>query len=267
MNDHPIPPAAGGQPPSQQSPYGAPRAAGASATERVQLIIEAAEQAAAGIINDAEAQARSYLEESRRRAERIAEQRAREMWGLTDDLIARAEAVRRQSDELLRALENARRAIDDALRVGPASVGPGTGATAGAPSIWQAPPAPQPPYAQQPLQRYPSQPQTAPPPAPSLRDASWQPQGAGAPPPQPGPPPQEVPPPSARPFGPPKAVPQGAYAPAGREPRQPSEGARLLATQMAVAGSTRAEIEGRLQHEFDIRDTAPILDAILGPGG
>ena len=42
-------------------------------------------------------------------------------------------------------------------------------------------------------------------------------------------------------------------------------GARLLATQMAVSGSSREEIETRLRNRFEIEDTSPILDAILGP--
>jgi hypothetical protein len=42
-------------------------------------------------------------------------------------------------------------------------------------------------------------------------------------------------------------------------------GARLLATQMAVSGAAREEIEARLRHGFDIEDTNEILDAILGP--
>jgi hypothetical protein len=52
-------------------------------------------------------------------------------------------------------------------------------------------------------------------------------------------------------------------APAG--PRSGSAGARLLATQMAVSGSSRAEIAERLRSGFDIADTSEILDAILGP--
>ena len=44
-------------------------------------------------------------------------------------------------------------------------------------------------------------------------------------------------------------------------------GARLLATQMAVSGSSREEIDQRLRNGFEIEDTAPILDAILGPEG
>jgi cell division septum initiation protein DivIVA len=47
--------------------------------------------------------------------------------------------------------------------------------------------------------------------------------------------------------------------------RSGSAGARLLATQMAVSGATRKEIEVRLQNGFDIDDTGEILDAILGP--
>jgi hypothetical protein len=47
--------------------------------------------------------------------------------------------------------------------------------------------------------------------------------------------------------------------------RSGSSGARLLATQMAVSGSSREEIEQRLRSGFDIEDTSEILDAILGP--
>jgi hypothetical protein len=46
-----------------------------------------------------------------------------------------------------------------------------------------------------------------------------------------------------------------------------SAAARLLATQMAVSGSTRVEIEARLRSGFEIEDTSEILDAILGPEG
>jgi hypothetical protein len=47
--------------------------------------------------------------------------------------------------------------------------------------------------------------------------------------------------------------------------RSGSAGARLLATQMAVSGASREEIEARLQNGFDIEDASEILDAILGP--
>jgi len=59
----------------------------------------------------------------------------------------------------------------------------------------------------------------------------------------------------------------------GMEPEPPASGsapadaagARLLATQMAVSGSRREEIEARLRNGFEIEDVDSILDAILGP--
>ena len=54
-------------------------------------------------------------------------------------------------------------------------------------------------------------------------------------------------------------------AAADRDERGTPAGARLLATQMAVSGSSREEIEKRLRSGFQIEDTASILDAILGP--
>jgi hypothetical protein len=54
-----------------------------------------------------------------------------------------------------------------------------------------------------------------------------------------------------------------APAPAVKLPD--AAGARLLATQMAVSGSSREEIEARLRNRFEIEDTTAILDAILGP--
>lgn len=59
----------------------------------------------------------------------------------------------------------------------------------------------------------------------------------------------------------------GAGERRGAEPDEADSpaGARLLATQMAVSGSSRAEIEARLRDGFAISDTRAILDAILGP--
>ncbi len=55
-------------------------------------------------------------------------------------------------------------------------------------------------------------------------------------------------------------------APAPGAERTDAAGARLLATQMAVSGSSREEIEECLRSRFEIEDTTAILDAILGPG-
>ena len=56
-------------------------------------------------------------------------------------------------------------------------------------------------------------------------------------------------------------------APAAELDSKPSDapGARLLATQLAVSGSSREEIAQRLRNGFEIEDTDAILDAILGP--
>jgi vacuolar-type H+-ATPase subunit H len=54
-------------------------------------------------------------------------------------------------------------------------------------------------------------------------------------------------------------------APEAGSNRADAAGARLLATQLAVSGSSREEIELRLRNGFEIEDTAAILDAILGP--
>lgn len=67
-----------------------------------------------------------------------------------------------------------------------------------------------------------------------------------------------------------RAVGEGEEGPAEeeqQEDRRDAAGARLLATQMAVSGSSREEIELRLRNRFQIEDTAAILDAILGPEG
>lgn len=54
---------------------------------------------------------------------------------------------------------------------------------------------------------------------------------------------------------------------AGGGRRSDAAGARLLATQMAISGSSREEITHRLRSGFEIEDTDAILDAILGPEG
>lgn len=42
------------------------------------------------------------------------------------------------------------------------------------------------------------------------------------------------------------------------------KGVRVLATQMATAGSTEQEIESRLRSEFGVSDPSPVLDELFG---
>lgn len=225
MSEQSQPPPAVGPAPTGEPPTafgGAAEDPELLAMERVRPIVEAAEQASAAIIAEAEEQARRHVEESRARAEQLAAARTREMWSVADDLIVRSEGVRQRSDELLRALSYAKEGLEEALR----SEGPPPTAYAPVPA---AQPMPQ-PYAQ---------PQPQPQSQPYAR-------------PEPQTPPYAPPPP------PPAVPPPGGAA-------QPSEGARLLATQMAVAGSTREEISNRLFNEFGVQEPGPMLDAILGP--
>jgi hypothetical protein len=240
---------------------------------RVESVLEAAERAAAGIRQDAEEWARRYLEESRRKADDLASDRVRELSGLTETLMNRARAVAQQSDALLAALDDAGRRLVNSARPGGNASGPDPYAQQPDPYGQQPPPSPG--YAPE---QYAPQPQAAPgPPPPSIppQDPGYQgaPQPAAAPP-QAAPPPPRAPayapqqaPPHAAPGPPPPApVPQAPPQPpqgVGPEPdARVSEGARLLATQMAVAGSTRDEIAWRLREEFGIHDATAILDEI-----
>lgn len=87
-------------------------------------------------------------------------------------------------------------------------------------------------------------------------DETTEPGGRQEPRPEPEPP--EVP--RLRAVAQPEELPQEAEARRGD-----AAGARLLATQLAVSGSSREEIAQRLRNGFEIEDTDAILDAILGP--
>ncbi len=341
-----------------------------TASSRIQVVIEAAEKAAAGIIDDAEAQARTYLEESRRRAELITDQRAKEVASMTDALIECAEAAKHQSDELLAVLDQAKIKVDEALQVhmpekpSPPAGGVDAAAFALAEAEYEVPqpppaleqpdaPAPPPPPPRKPRPRRPRLrwsprlcrlsrsprpeflcpvgssrqlapsgglsvtnrgqalnlssvlnpkefPSAAPRPlavttaerigliieaaeqaaAGVIDDAAQQARRHV----------EEAqaqanrlaaerlrtladeldPPSSAAPTPPERSErrlqPVEEIRPEAAPPRRSgSAGARLLATQMAVSGSSRAEIEARLRSGFEIEDTGEILDAILGP--
>ena len=212
---------------------GNPEPISSTETGRIQVIIEAAEKAAAGIIEDAEAQARRYLDESRKRADRIAEERARAIGDATDGLLERAEVLKRHSDELIRALQEA-------------SLQMGSGTAAAPQSL---PPAADPEATGEEE------------PAPAHEPAPLRPRASHLKPVE-SPPPEEEP----EPETPQDRPPQEPYVERRRSGGGiPTAGARLLATQMAVGGSSRAEIEQRLRSDFGIENAEEMLDGILGP--
>jgi len=175
------------------------RALRTDTAERLEAIVEAAERAAQGVIDDAEAQARRYLAQARAKADRAAEGRIGELSELIDTLLGQAISLRHEAERLQETLEAARGKIDVEPEVGE-----------------------EPPSQVEPL-------------TPRLRA-----------------------------VGDPEAPPEPpAEQPAS--PRRDPAGARLLATQLAVSGSSREEIAELLRNGFEIEDTDAILDAILGP--
>jgi hypothetical protein len=256
----------GGEPPAAEA---GPGEGSGPLGSRIESVLEAAERAANGIKQDAEEWARRYLEESRRKADDIASERVQELSNLTETLMNRARAVAQQSDALLAALDDAgRRLVNTARQGGNASAPDPYGQQVQAPPVPQAPPPQQPPPPVPQETPPPPQAQAAPPPV-AAPPAPPMPQQAPPPPPPapaavPGPPPVPPPAPRAPAPAPPPPAPQPPPVAAGGgvADSRVSEGARLLATQMAVAGSTRDEIAWRLREEFGIHDATAILDEI-----
>ncbi|HWT89588.1 MAG TPA: hypothetical protein VN179_00605 [Solirubrobacterales bacterium] len=176
------------------------RALQAETAERLEAIVEAAERAAQGVIDDAEAQARRYLAQARAEADRVAGSRVAGLSDLIDSLLSQARSLREEAERLQATLEEARTWVDEGRR------------------------------SQQ-----------------GKREQA-----------------EEQLPPRLRAVG---AEEPDAPTPRRREDdkRTDAAGARLLATQMAVEGSSREEIEQRLRSRFEVEDTDAILDAILGP--
>jgi vacuolar-type H+-ATPase subunit H len=208
---------------------------------RLAEIVAAAERAAKQVIDEAEEEARTRIADAHEEAERIVAARLAGLGDLTDEINAQAEALVSQAEALRQALARAK------AEMGGADA-PGGSATMG---------------------RCEPEPDTHRPVGPSLTVVG----GVHEEPAPDDPLPREVPPAQEdrRLRG--AAPSDGAPAPA---PSQDFDeeisldsgspaGARLLATQMAVSGSTRAEIESRLRNGFKIADTRAILDAILGP--
>jgi vacuolar-type H+-ATPase subunit H len=159
--------------------------------DRLEAIVKAAERAAENVIDDAETQARRYLEQARAEADRLAGSRFDELSALIDTLLSQAASLRQEAELLQATLEEARARVGGEAVEDPAEVQ-----------------------------------------VPRLQAVSEE---------------------KSEPVQP--ADPDRADASA----------VRLLATQLAVSGSSREEIESRLRIGFDIDDPSAILDAILGP--
>ena len=180
------------------------RALRTTTAERLEAIVEAAERAAEGVIDDAETQARQYLAQAKAEADRLAEGRADELSDLIETLLGQALSLRREAEALQATLEEARGRIEG-----------------GAEAVE---------------------------PEPLPAEADFEKQAA----------PESATAPRLR-----AVVFEEAPAAVGDQ-RSDAAGARLLATQMAISGSSREEIAHRLRSGFEIEDADAILDAILG---
>lgn len=210
------------------------------AQRKIESIIDAAERAAA----DIRAEARKEAEAETRR--HLAESTAK-LGEITAPLQKRVESLRAEAKALTHDIEAAEARLrelsrpsgSDSEQPAPAASPPSSDKTqaAGQTSSFGKPAPAQP------------APEPAPAPGPAASPASSAPVSAAAPAPQTGPRPVAYP-----------GTGGGSAEPGGAPPEE----AYLRATQMAVAGSPRAEIEETLRAEFGLDDPAPIVGEILG---
>jgi hypothetical protein len=230
------------------------------ASQRVQSIVSTAEAEAAGLLRDAEREAElirreaqaegdRIVDEARRRADELVAERMQLLADMSDGIVERTEMlfdridatghVKRQFDDLLRSLGEA---AENVAREG-AGRRSGTRSSAHVPR----------PSAH-----------TSRPPATHTPRAASTPVRPVAPPAGAAPEPRREP-----------AAPQGRRPEPVQSPPEPArrvedhsdvrfDGARLVALQMAVAGSTREEVHSELQRAFRLADPSSILDDVFG---
>jgi hypothetical protein len=193
-----------------------------AAGDRMRMIVEAANRVAAEVREEAEAQARRYVEDARRRAESLTSERVRIIHETSNSLLEQGRMVMAHTDELVQALHDAA----DRIGAAASSVGP----------------------SQQPG-REPGKPE--PPERQSRVPREWSPAGASRAAEQ-------------RPRDPESTETyEGPSATAPHSVGGTPDVHRLLATKMAVAGSSRGQIEARLR-EIGVEDPVGIVDAAFG---
>ena len=202
------------------------------AASRIQEIIDVAERVAGDDRADAEAEAQTYLAERKREADRLVETRAAELSQISSDMLQRSTEVQTKIAEFVTALDRALEGIRS--MPAPPDAEPVASRAAAAP-LDELPPLREP------------EPTPISKPRPSIpRPIAYPGKAAGS----------ES---EERPD-------EGPAITAARQPRKDlsSEAALVRATQLAVAGRERAEIEAAIQDEFEIDDPTPVVDQILG---
>ncbi len=209
-------------------------------SRRVGAILDAVEREASRLREEARAEAGRYLDDARREADALVARRQRRIAALSDELITKSEAVVARLDDaapVREGFEHLVRALGDAAERLSHETDPD--ATAPEPAYSRSYPAagPAPPHA------------TAT--APVAGRFEEQPHPARAA--------------SAAGYG---TFDERGPAPAGARgsTRRELDDARMVANQMATAGSTRAEVRDHLQRVLGVVDPNRTLDEIFGPG-
>jgi vacuolar-type H+-ATPase subunit H len=248
---------------------------------RLAEIVATAEQAAKGVIDEAEAEARERLADATDEANRIVAERLDRLAGLTEELDLQAEALKRGAEALRAALAEARAELGGAESFGDAGSvrDPVPPHAAGMESERGRAADPEPDRGDVAESAPESEPAPEPERGERRRDPDLDPRRpagpsltiVGAAEREPAMPPRREPAPRDDVPGRESNGAPGRFdAPSPEPDFEPASngtpaGARLLATQMAVSGSSREEIEQRLRSGFEISDATAILDAILGP--
>lgn len=254
-------------PPATDESASAPALA-SEISRRVGAILDAVEREAARLREEARADAARYLEDARIQADTLVAERRQRIAALSDELVAKSEAVVSRLDDaepVRDGFENLVRALGDAAER----------LAHEAESEPELPPRPASHPAGDPIPA-PAAPEQARPafaePVPAAADpASSQPPAFSAPPP---PAPQQSPPPGPVQAGghfEEQPQPARAPSPAGfAQPRGSSwrelDDARVIAIQMATAGSTRAEVGDHLRRTLGVPDPSRTLDEVFGSG-
>lgn len=285
-------------PPPQEAAAGLNPSEGVAAPEisrRVGSILDAVEREAARLREEARVEADGYLENARRHADGLVAERQRRIGELSDELVAKSEAVIARLDDaapVRQGFENLVRALGDAAeRL--AHEAESTAVDFKPPPFGATPP-PQPQQAAQPVPEQQIQGAPLAPAAPAVP--------ATRPPVQQQPARYDVRPPAADPYQPAQhqpqpqqpsyphpartdagwrgsggqaAVPVGSATPVDPAQTQPQSAdtgwreqdeARMVAIQMAATGATRGSVREHLHRALGLRDTGAVLDEVFGPG-
>jgi hypothetical protein len=229
----------------------------------VGAILEAVEREASRLREEARAETARYLEDARRQADALVAERQRRIAAVSEELLRKSEAVvaRLEDAEPVRAgFESLVRALGDAAERLSRETG-GMPPAAAPPAFHETwvPPAPPPPPG-------PEAPATAPAAAtpaaePGTEPPRFRPAREGGASPFTSRTSAEPAPPAQQP-----ATPEPQPEPSAR-PWHRAEDSRLVAMQMAIAGSTRGEVRDHLAAVLGVLDCDRILDGIFGPGG